>query len=394
MPGTQTGLGSANRRLIMSNVRLWIPAVAAAALLALSAPLPASAQDVSDRFSAFAVHAESGPEIDYSALSVIFRNVVYDVPMSDRQVVRSRVERTGTRLVRQSESRYRYEGNRLMLHVLNDENKAIIASYRGGLEDIARQVDLASLTRDEQLAFWFNLHNIIVLDELARAYPVSSPQRIRLGPDNTSLHDTPVVEAGGTRLSLRDIRENIVYRHWDDPRVIYGFHTGAVGSPQLRRQAYTGSEVWSMLDANAREFVNALRGVEDNTTPRISPVYETARPHFFADWPADLYAHLGTFAGAQVSAILANGGEPRFLAYDDNLADLTNGAGPCATASLYGGSVSRPNEGGLADSGTGCQADSEIVRDFFDNVALRRQRMSSGSGDVSVRDVPEEAPSD
>lgn len=369
-------------------LRRLVPAVAS--VMILCAPMASFAQENSSFFDTVAArHAEAGPAIDYAALDVILRNVVYEVGPSTRQVNRARVERTGTRLTRQSASRYRYEGNRMMLHVLNANNRAIITSYREGMENIASQVDFAALTRDEQLAFWINLHNIVLLDEAANAYPTSSVSRIRAGAENETLHDARIINVGGTLISLRDIRENIVYANWDDPRVMYGFHTGEVGSPQLRRTAYTGANVWSELDANAEEFVNSLRGVEDSQrSVRVSPLYREHRADFFPNWPQDLYDHLEIHAGNMVRERLAVGGEPSFLSYDDALADLTNGAGPCTDSSLFGGSVSRPNQEGLASSGTDCGADSEVVRDFFDSVALRREAYADmATGEVMTRDI-------
>ena len=128
------------------------------------------------------------------------------------------------------------------------------------LERISGELDIAALPRNEQLAFWFNLHNAAMLEAIAREWPVRQPREIMV--DGVPLDDAQFLTVRGIAMSLRDIRENIVFANWRDPKVIYGFWRGEIGGPALEREAYTGANVNSLLDIAAQDFVNSLRGIQ------------------------------------------------------------------------------------------------------------------------------------
>jgi len=294
-------------------------AVCVLALAGVSAPAAMAATDPA--FARFAEHdQDSRIRIDYTAMSEILGGSVYEVGRSDRIPGRGRVERTGTRINLGSTSRYRYEGNRVVFHTMSREHKDVISQYRAELESLPSHVPLASLSPDEQLAYWLNLHNIVVIDEIARRYPVTNVARLRI--DGQPLHDAPLVTIEGQRLSLNDIRFNVVGANWSDPRVMYGFFSGSVGGPSIQRQPFEGARVWAQLSAGAGEFVNALRGVEDvNQGYRISPLYQEWRDSLFAQWPQDLESHLTAFADGDARQSINIGQLPDFLTYDTLIAE-------------------------------------------------------------------------
>ena len=291
---------------------------------------PAIAQSAEDEFSRYeAFDADSRTRIDYTAFDDILRGIVFEVGRSDRIPGRGRdVMMTGTRLSYENTSRYRYEGNRLVLHLLEEEHRTAISQYREELERLPSSIDLASLSSNEQLAYWLNLHNVVVIDELAQRFPIRSLRRWEI--DGVAYADADIINIDGHQISLNDIRFNIVGANWPDHRVMYGFFAGAVGGPTIQGKAYTGPRVWSELEAGAREYVNALRGVESARFGfRVSPLYGEWQDVMFPAWPEDLRSHLELYAEAGASATLAAGVEPNFLRYDWSIADLNNGVARC-----------------------------------------------------------------
>ena len=380
-------------REIMS--KAWKQMIVAIMAWFLSSAAVASAQNQPPSFETFAAYtADSETRIDYQVWSEMLGAITFDVGMSDRYVPRGRIIETGSRITGQSTSRYRTESNRVIFHLLEDFHKEAISSYRQDLEALPDNMPLSNLGRNEQLAYWINLHNVIVIDEIAKRYPLRNVDRIRLD-DGGSLYEGHVTTIQGVPLSLNDIRLNIVARYWDNPVVLYGFFSGAVSSPSLQARAYTGTNVMRLLNRNAEEYVNALRGVENSAPPlRVSPIYFEAQ-HMFPNWPQDLIAHLDSFADDDVAELLDDADRVVRNQYDWNVADLTNGAGPC------GGGVRRnvqevagtsSGSAGAAASLGGCNPVPPVTRDFIVDIQERRLRLlrSGQLGRVIVTDIATE----
>lgn len=299
------------------------------AFLCSSAVYASDAQMVSglDRFSEF--NDESQSHIDYQVFSDLLHDMVLNVPPMDREPERMRTINTGTRASTANESRYRHEGNRVVYHLLSDEYKEAITLYREDLEALPNQINFSSLSSNEQLAYWFNLHNVAVIEQVMLGYPVTRINRLDAYGTNTPFLDAKILTVAGVSLSLNDIRLRIVYEQWDDPRVIYGFFNGAVGGPEIQRNAYDGNRVWGQLDRNANEFINSLRGVEvARSELRVSHIYGEAS-HFFPDFDTDLRAHLSSFANEETSRQLVDGRSVRTSINDWHVADLINGSTRC-----------------------------------------------------------------
>jgi hypothetical protein len=264
--------------------------------------------------------------VDYSVITDALDAMVFNTGPSLRIRARRRDAQAGTRMIAGHESPYRLEGNKIFFSQFDDETGDAVQDYVDSLVQIGNQLDLTKLSKNEQLAYWYNLHNMVVISQIASNYPVQRPGDMRVGDDRQPLHDAKLVTIDGVALSLSDIRRNIIYRYWDDPRVMYGFFHGDLGSPNINDQAFTGSNVVDMLEKNAREFVNALRGVSNGSnTAYISKHYYEARPGLFPNWPSDLKSHLRDFAEEEVQMILNTRSDFTPMKYPDRTADLVGG---------------------------------------------------------------------
>ncbi|RGP42286.1 hypothetical protein BPTFM16_02598 [Altererythrobacter insulae] len=267
----------------------------------------------------------SDTRIDYAHWDEALTYLVIPMGPSTREGAPTVQANLGTRRIYGHRSRYRLEGNRVAFSFLNEDLKLALADYRRDLEMVGTSINLSNLARNEQLAFWINLHNVAVIEAIAQAYPMSQPSRAQFGPNMVGLDDAKLVTIKGIRLSPRDIRERIVYPNWTDPKVIYGFFRGEIGGPSIQRLAYTGSNIDQLLSLSAEEFVNSLRGVEKTgQTLRVSRVYEEAAPFYFADWQA-LRMHLQSYARDDVKHLLERTSRTKVNYYEDDLADLAFG---------------------------------------------------------------------
>ncbi len=232
----------------------------------------------------------------------------------------------GTRFTFGHNSRYRLEGNKIAFDMLEEKQRASLTEYRLDLQRIGSEIDLASLSRNEQLAFWINLHNVAVIEQLALDYPVMSPSKVEPEGFDDPLDTAKFITVAGVAMSPKDIRTKIVFPNWKDPRVIYGFFRGDIGGPSIAKNPFTGENVASLLADNAAEFVNALRGVDrSGNTMTVSQIYEEARPFFFGDFDRDLRAHLTQYAEQDVAAILASTSRVEASIYETDIADLSKG---------------------------------------------------------------------
>jgi uncharacterized protein DUF547 len=119
---------------------------------------------------------------------------------------------------------------------------------------------IASAPRDEQLAFWLNAYNAIVLKTVIDQYPIATRSReyparsIRQIP---GAFERTTHRVAGRTLTLDQIEQTIL-PGFDDPRAFLALGRGAIGSGRLRSEAYTAGELERQLRETAAEC--ATRG--------------------------------------------------------------------------------------------------------------------------------------
>ena len=209
-------------------------------------------------FAKFRPNPSNKLKIEYSVWNEILNNLVFLTGLSTRQAAPKPEALTGSRFVWEHTSPYRQEGNKIPFSLLREDHIQTLREYKLDLENVSTRVDIASLPKSEQLAYWYNLHNVAVITLIAENYPVAEPSKLLIGPAKTPMHDAKFISVGGKMLSLRDIRENIVYPNWNDPKVIYGFFLGDIGSPSVQSEAFTAQNTEKLLNASADEFISPI----------------------------------------------------------------------------------------------------------------------------------------
>ena len=260
--------------------------------------------------------------------------------------------------------------------------------YRADLERIGNQIDLVNMSRNEQLAYWLNLHNVTVIEQIALNYPVRRPSKMKV--NGVELHDAKLLNIKGVPLSLRDIRERIVFPNWSDPNTIYGFFYGDIGSPALQDYAYKASNVKATLDLQGSEFVNALRGFNETSKAReISRLYAEAQPFYFPNWDSDLNAHLYKHAGEEVRVELASGKPFKVDKYDDVIADLMGGDRPRVATGNIQDVYGQPVDGFELPPEV-----ARLIRELAQKRQVLRRRGLLTRGTVVIEDIETPSTSD
>jgi hypothetical protein len=155
----------------------------------------------------------------------------------------------------------------LDLYVRNgDVYYRAIKSERAKLDGYVNQLATASVekaSREEQIAFWLNAYNALVLRTVADHYPILGKsaaypaKSIRQIPG--AFERLPHRVAGRT-LTLDQI-ELTILSGFHDPRVYFALGRGAVGSGRLRSEAFTAARLEEQLADVAAECVTRAQCV-------------------------------------------------------------------------------------------------------------------------------------
>ena len=314
--------------------------------------------------------------LDYDVLDDALGGTVIRLGPSTRRHMSRPNPEVGSRIVSGHTSAYRLEGSRVSFYFFNEEYLEELTEYRKDLERIATQIDFIHMPLNEQLAFWFNIHNVALIEQVAMQHPAKRPADLKV--NGVNLDDAKLLNIKNTALSLRDIREKIVYPHWNSPNVIYGFFRGDIGSPALQNYAYTGDNVKETLGIQATEFVNALRGFNLTSKNRnVSKLYEEAQAFYFPNWDQDVTAHLIKYARPEVAEEMREDRPIKVGRYDFTIADLVGGSNP-RIATYYG----------LSSSSTQIPREvARLVRELEAKTKVLRNRNLIGQGTVTIQDI-------
>lgn len=257
--------------------------------------------------------------VSYADWNSFLSKLVFEVGMPDRAALSRPSPRTGSGLYRGNKKITRTESNRFLYHLLTDKGVEALGTIRLSLENTASDTRFASLPGDARLALWLNLRNIAIIELLAKHYPKKNAQDFV----EKRLND-PYLRINGDPWSIADIEKHVVNK-WRDPLVIYGFHRGHIGSPNIRRRAYTADTVWDDLKSNAREFTSSLRGIRfHGKTAKISAFYKTL-DYAFPDFQTDLKAHLETVVTGYMLPKLLDASVIKATVRDGTISDLYGG---------------------------------------------------------------------
>lgn len=149
--------------------------------------------------------------------------------------------------------------NRFGYKRVSAEDRQLLKAY---LQDM-QKVQVSSLNRSEQMAYWINLYNALTVEVILEHYPVESIRNINISPGFFSRGpwDAKLLTIEGQQVSLNDIEHRILRPIWHDNRVHYAVNCASLGCPNLQPQAFTSQNLEMLLEKGAREYINHPRGV-------------------------------------------------------------------------------------------------------------------------------------
>lgn len=330
--------------------------------------------------------------INYTDLSSLLEAVVLDTGRSNRTKASSSQTATGTRMKVSVNRATVNEGNRFYFEIFNgnEKNQQTLRDIRNRLENIPAANPLEKFSRDEQLAYWLNLYNTTILDEIVKVYPERELEDLLVG--KKSIMSKKILIVAGIPLSLNDIQFTILRQNYENnPLVIYGLYQGIIGGPNIRKTAYSGKYVYADLIDNAMEFINSNRGTESKNkrTFRVSSLYER-NELFFTDFEADLTGHLLTYLEGEERIELQTATKIKADIDDWTVTDLfgssRNLAGSLASSNAaLVGAVTGGNSSRLSAKAAGATRYSPEVLEHLNE--LNRKRAAERTGTVTIEEL-------
>ncbi|MGE0431879.1 MAG: DUF547 domain-containing protein [Planctomycetota bacterium] len=163
-----------------------------------------------------------------------------------------------------------------------------LAAHRDQLSralDTYADTDAATLSRDEQLAFWINAYNAATLEVILRHYPqIDSIRELGggLGP-----WKSVTFRLGGRDAITLDEIEHGILRKMNEPRIHFAIVCASKGCPPLRSEAFVASRLDAQLDDQARRLLSdPARGAtfdRERNVLKVTKILEWFGDDFGAD---------------------------------------------------------------------------------------------------------------
>ena len=169
-----------------------------------------------------------------------------------------------------------------------DKNKLV--TYLAQLQSI----DPRHYPKNEQLAYWVNLYNALVIELVLTHYPIDSIKDI--GDGFTGPWNIELATIANKPITLNKIEHGILRPLWKDNRIHYVINCASAGCPDVPVKSFTRVEIDKQLNKAAIRFVNQAKGVQvTNNITTLSSIYNWFSDDFGSS-QSNILNHINEFA--------------------------------------------------------------------------------------------------
>jgi len=163
---------------------------------------------------------------------------------------------------------------------LQDNVKNGMVDYKGVKQDFSEvdklyrqigDISLKDASEEKRKAFYINAYNVIVIHQVAKAYPVKSPM------DIDGFFDNKKHKVAGDMLTLNQLEKEKLMQPYNDPRVHFVLVCAAMSCPPLYNKAYEDQTLDRQLAARTELALNSndfIKVNESKEKVEVSKIFE------------------------------------------------------------------------------------------------------------------------
>ncbi|PKP44970.1 MAG: hypothetical protein CVT95_09925, partial [Bacteroidetes bacterium HGW-Bacteroidetes-12] len=207
--------------------------------------------------------------------------------------------------------------NELSKKYVTEKGKVNYKGFKSELTELKKYIDYLAekpvkndWSKNEALAYWFNLYNASTVYLIASNYPISSITNL----ENGKPWDKKFIQSGDKTYSLNDIENVIVRPKYKEPLVHVAFNCAAGSCPILLNEAFVPEKLYAQLNAQAKKWVNdTSKNKLDVDNIKISQIFEWYKSDF--DVVGGVVGFINKYANTKVNETATIS----FLEYNWNL---------------------------------------------------------------------------
>lgn len=162
-------------------------------------------------------------------------------------------------------------------------------------------VEVSTLNRDEQLAYWLNLYNAATVELILANYPLDSIRDLGEGFMSTGPWDDVLLEVEGEPMTLNDVEHRVIRPIWQDPRIHYVVNCASIGCPNLYPEPITAANWERAFEESAIAYIRHPRGVRfERNRLVLSSIYDWYEVDF-GDSLEGVIAHVSAYVDADLA---------------------------------------------------------------------------------------------
>lgn len=155
--------------------------------------------------------------------------------------------------------------------------KSNINKLKSYLDYLSQHPVKENWSKNEQLAYWFNLYNASTVYLIASQYPIKSITNL----ENGKPWDKKFIQSGDKTYSLNDIENVIVRPNFKEPLVHVAFNCAAVSCPNLLNEAFVADRIELQLEKQAKKWINdSSKNKLSEDKMEVSKIFEWYKDDF------------------------------------------------------------------------------------------------------------------
>lgn len=174
--------------------------------------------------------------------------------------------------------------------------KSELSQLKSYMDYLSENPVKATWSKNEELAYWFNLYNAVTVYLIASNYPTSSITKLEKGKP----WDKKFIKSGDKTYSLNDIENVIVRPKFNEPLVHVAFNCAAVSCPILLNEAFVAEKLTAQLTKQAKNWVNDAS--KNEITPdkiKVSQLFDWYKADF--DKVGGIIGFINTYSNIKVN---------------------------------------------------------------------------------------------